>query len=71
MWFIGRNGAATLGKFAGFGSEVKIESDRNDGSEVLKFWMSTSTHLQANELKPHLADHLRAFKSAYGDGATK
>jgi excinuclease ABC subunit A len=69
LWFIGRRGQTSLAKFETFGRNVVIEGDRADGSEVLKLWMVTGNHFQPNELKPLLADHLRAFKNAFGDGA--
>lgn len=68
VWFIGRRGQTSAGKFANFAGDVKIEGDRNDGSEVLKLWMVTGNHLQPDELKPLLAEHLREFKKASADG---
>ena len=70
-WFIGRRGQTSPGKFANFAGDVKIEGERNDGSEVLKLWMVTGNHLQSDELKPLLAEHLRAFKKASADGGEK
>jgi excinuclease ABC subunit A len=64
VWFIGRRGQSSAGQFANFGGDIRIESERNDGGEVLKLWMTTSNHLQVEQLKPILKEHLRAFKKA-------
>jgi excinuclease ABC subunit A len=71
VWFTGRRGQAKAAQFENFGRSVTVEGDRADGSEVLKIWMVTANHLQSADLKPLLADHLRAFKSAFGSGGEK
>jgi len=66
VWFTGRRGVAKPAAFEHLDRNVKIEGDRADGSEVLKIWMKTGNHLDSAALKPLLADHLKAFKKAYG-----
>ncbi|MBM3982966.1 MAG: excinuclease ABC subunit UvrA [Planctomycetes bacterium] len=66
VWFTGKRGTATVGRFEAFGSEVAVEGDRADGSEVLKLWMRTANHLDAAKLKPLLAEHLKAFNATFG-----
>jgi len=61
VWFVGRRGQVNLGAVEEFGNTVKIEGDRADGSEVLKFSLVTANHLKPAELKPVLAEHLREF----------
>jgi excinuclease ABC subunit A len=68
VWFIGPRGQATLANYENFGRNVTLENDRADGSEVLKLWLVTGNHLQTGELKPLLAEHLRAFKKALASG---
>jgi len=71
VWFTGRRGQARPAQFENLGSDASIEGDRADGSEVLKLWFSTSAHLDTAKLKPLLVDHLKAFKTAFGDGASE
>ncbi|HVL11117.1 MAG TPA: excinuclease ABC subunit A, partial [Gemmata sp.] len=71
VWFTGRRGEAKLSRFENFGRDVKVEGDRADGSEVLKLWLVRPNHLDAAELKPLLAEHLRAFTRAFGNGGEK
>ena len=68
IWFVAPRGHATLSRFENFGRNVTLENDRADGSEVLKLWMVTGNHLQTSELKPLLAEHLKAFRKAFGNG---
>jgi excinuclease ABC subunit A len=71
VWFVGRSGTAKLGRFENFGQNVTVEGDRADGAEVLKLRMKTADHLDANALRPLLAEHLRAFKKAFGAAGEK
>ncbi|MCI0702551.1 MAG: excinuclease ABC subunit UvrA, partial [Planctomycetia bacterium] len=71
LWFIARPGQANLSQFESFGRDVTIERDRADGIEILKLWMVTANHLDTRELKPLLTEHLRAFRKAFGDGASE
>ena len=48
---------------------VTVEGDRTDGIEILKLWMQTGNHLDAGALRPLLAEHLKGFKKAFGNGA--
>jgi len=66
VWFTGRRGQAKPAQFEDFGRNATVEGDRADGSEVLKLWLATGNHLDAAKLKPLLAEHLKAFKKAYG-----
>ncbi len=68
VWFTGRRGSAKLSQYENFGRTVKVESDRADGSEVLKLWLKTANHLDAFELTPLLTEHLKAFRKAFGGG---
>jgi excinuclease ABC subunit A len=68
VWFVGRRGQARAATFESFGRSVAVEGDRADGSEVLKLCLTAGNHLPA-ELKPLLAEHLRAFKAAFGGAA--
>jgi excinuclease ABC subunit A len=70
-WFIGRPGQMNLGRLEGVGRDALIEGDRTDGIDVLKLWFVTSDNLPVAKLKPVLADHLRAFKRAYGGSSEK
>jgi excinuclease ABC subunit A len=67
IWFIGRRGQTTLSNYENFGRNATVEGDRADGSEILKLWMVTGNHLQTSELKPLLAEHLKAFKTSFGN----
>jgi excinuclease ABC subunit A len=69
VWFTGRRGAVKPAQFEHIGRDARVEGDRADGSEVLKLWFVTSAHLDAPRLKALLADHLNAFKKAFGSGA--
>jgi excinuclease ABC subunit A len=69
VWLIARPGVAKVTRFEPFGREVVLDSDRSDGIEVLKLRMTTGSHLDAAKLKPLLAEHLKAFKAAFGGGA--
>jgi excinuclease ABC subunit A len=70
-WFVGRPGQLNLGRLEGVGRDSAIEGDRTDGIDVLKLWFVTAADLPTAKLKPVLADHLRAFKRAFGDGSEK
>ncbi|MBA4062787.1 MAG: excinuclease ABC subunit A [Isosphaera sp.] len=69
VWFVGRRGQARVATFEDFARSVAVEGDRADGSEVLKLWLTAGNHLPAAELKPLLAEHLRAFQAAFGGAA--
>jgi excinuclease ABC subunit A len=70
-WFVGRPGELNLGRLEGVGHDALIEGDRTDGIDVLKLWFVTSNDMPAAKLKPVLADHLRAFKRAFGSASEK
>jgi excinuclease ABC subunit A len=63
-WFIGRRGQMNLAKVEGLGRDPALESDRQDGTEVLKLRFLASDHLQPQKLKAVLAEHLREFRRA-------
>jgi excinuclease ABC subunit A len=65
VWFTQRAGTASVAQFENFGGTVKVEGDRADGSEVLKLWLARPNHLEPPELKPLLADHLKAFRKGF------
>jgi excinuclease ABC subunit A len=69
VWFTGPRGAARPARFEHVGREALIEGDRADGIELLKLWFVTGGQFDANKLKPLLAEHLKAFKKAFGNGA--
>jgi excinuclease ABC subunit A len=65
VWFTQRAGTATVATYENFGRTVKVEGDRADGSEVLKLWLTRPNHLETAELKPLLAEHLKAFRKGF------
>jgi excinuclease ABC subunit A len=69
VWFVGRPGQMNLGRLEGVGRDAVIEGDRTDGIDVLKLWFVTADDMPVAKLKPVLADHLRGFKKAFGNGA--
>ncbi len=71
LWFISRPGQVKIAQFEDFGRDPTVERDRADGTELLKIWLSTSGHFDAARLKPLLAAHLKAFKKAFGSGASE
>ena len=46
-------------------AKLAIEGDRTDGTELLKLRFVTAGEFDATKLKPLLAGHLNAFKSAF------
>ena len=68
VWFTGRRGTAKPAQFESVGRESTVESDRADGSEVLKVWLAAASHFDAAKLRPLLKAHLKAFKAAFGGG---
>jgi len=67
-WFVSRKGSVSPVRFEGATSQLLIDTDRNDGTEVLKMRFVTAADLNPAYLKPLLAEHLRAFRGAFGDG---
>ena len=70
VWFTGRRGAAKVSQYEGI-CDANVEGDRNDGSEVLKLRFVTGNHFDATKLKPLLAEHLKAFRKAFGGSSEK
>ncbi|MBN9120664.1 MAG: ATP-binding cassette domain-containing protein, partial [Planctomycetes bacterium] len=70
VWFTGRRGTAKVAQFENL-CDAAVESERNDGTEVLKLWFATSDHLNPARLKPLLTAHLKAFKKAFAEGASE
>jgi excinuclease ABC subunit A len=71
VWFAGRPGTARPARFQDFGREVDVEGDRADGVEILKLKLVAGNHLDVAKLKPLLAEHLAAFKEAFGGASGK
>ena len=70
-WFVGKPGQFNLSRFEGIGRDPTIESDRADGSEVLKLRFVSADQLQPQKLKPLLAEHLTGFKATFGSGGAE
>jgi excinuclease ABC subunit A len=68
-WVIARPGQFNLSRVEGVGTDPVIESDRNDGVEVLKLRFVSSDHLHPPRLKALLAEYLKGFKAAFRSGA--
>jgi excinuclease ABC subunit A len=62
-WFVGRKGLMNLSRVEGIGQRADIEGDRNDGTEILKLWFTTTDTFQPLKLKPLLTEHLKGFRS--------
>jgi excinuclease ABC subunit A len=69
VWFVGRPGQAKPAQFADVGGSAEIERDRSDGIELLKMWLVRASDLDPAKIKPLLAEHLKAFKKVFGNGA--
>ena len=70
VWVTGRRGVAKASQYASM-CDASVEGDRADGSEVLKLRLVTGNHFDAAKLKPLLAEHLNAFRKAFGGGSEK
>jgi excinuclease ABC subunit A len=68
VWLIGPRGQTALSRFEGVGRDATLDNDRADGCEILKLWLVTGNHFNIGELKRLLAEHLKAFKTAFGNG---
>jgi excinuclease ABC subunit A len=64
VWFVGAPGQMNLGRAERFGIQPEIDSDRTDGTDVLKLRFQTLTQLLPAELKKLLIEHLAGFRKA-------
>ena len=60
-WFVGKRGQMNMNQVDGIGQHSTIESDRNDGGEILKLLFVNSSDLQLAKLKEILKEHLKKF----------
>jgi excinuclease ABC subunit A len=67
--FVGVKGHATLARLEGVGREVRLATERTDGSEVVQVSFVTAADVQPAKLKAALAEHLAAFRARFGGGA--
>jgi excinuclease ABC subunit A len=63
-WFIGKPGQFNLSRVDGIGQNAELETDRADGTDVLKLHFTRADHLHPVKLKALLAEHLKGFKEA-------
>jgi excinuclease ABC subunit A len=64
-WFIGQPGQFNLSRLDGIGQDTELETDRFDGSNVLKLHFARADQVQPAKLKPILAEHLKGFLATF------
>ena len=63
LWLVGKPGQFNLSRVEGIGQNAELESDRADGSDVLKLHFVRADQIQPAKLKAVLAEH-RAARTA-------
>ena len=66
-WFISQPGQFTLGQWESIGIEPGIDSDRNDGSDIVKLKFTAASQLPKDKMEPLLKAHLEGFRTTFGE----
>ncbi|MFO0849143.1 MAG: excinuclease ABC subunit UvrA [Gemmataceae bacterium] len=61
-WFVGKPGQFNLSRVDGIGRDPELDTDRTDGTAVLKLRFATPDQLKPAELKTLLTEHLNGFR---------